>query len=106
MDHIRKIAGAEIDAYDRSMDAHIETHIKYAGYIDRQLDMIKRFNKFETFRVPEDLDYSSVPGLSREVREKLTRIKPRSLGQAYRVSGITPAAISVLSVYLSKKQST
>jgi len=87
-------------APDVTLQAEVE--IKYAGYIDRQMEMVERFKKIENVRLPEDLNYSDVTGLSREVREKLTRIKPRSLGQASRISGITPAAISLLSVYLRK----
>jgi tRNA uridine 5-carboxymethylaminomethyl modification enzyme len=56
-------------------------------------------------KLPEDLDYVKISGLSKEVREKLERIRPRSLGQASRISGITPAAISLLSIYLKKKKS-
>jgi tRNA uridine 5-carboxymethylaminomethyl modification enzyme len=59
----------------------------------------------EQLKLPEDLDYSSINGLSREAREKLTKIRPRSLGQASRISGITPATISLLSVYLKRKKS-
>ncbi|HEY1371183.1 MAG TPA: tRNA uridine-5-carboxymethylaminomethyl(34) synthesis enzyme MnmG [Candidatus Binatia bacterium] len=82
-----------------------EVDIKYAGYIDRQLEAVKRAKNFESVRLPEDIDYAAVTGLSREAREKLSRIRPRSLGQASRIAGITPAAISLLSVYLHKKKS-
>ncbi|HEX2226762.1 MAG TPA: tRNA uridine-5-carboxymethylaminomethyl(34) synthesis enzyme MnmG, partial [Candidatus Binatia bacterium] len=68
-------------------------------------EMVERFLKTENVRLPEDLDYASISGLSREVREKLTRIRPRSLGQASRISGVTPAAISLLSIYLKKRKS-
>jgi tRNA uridine 5-carboxymethylaminomethyl modification enzyme len=81
-----------------------EVDIKYAGYIDRQLEAVKRAKNFESVRLPDDIDYTAVTGLSREAREKLTRIRPRSLGQASRIAGITPAAISLLSVYLHKKK--
>ncbi len=104
MDHIRVLAGADMESYSRSIDASVEIHVKYAGYVDRQLDMVKRFRKIEDIALPENFDYSSVPGLSREARDKLAMIRPRTLGQAYRVSGITPAAISVLSVYLSNNK--
>ena len=63
----------------------------------------KQIKALEKLRLPDDLDYGSVQGLSREAREKLTLVRPRTLGQAARVSGITPAAISLLSVYLKKK---
>lgn len=88
-------------AYD--IGAQAEIQIKYDGYVDRQLENVQRFQKMEHLVIPNDLDYSRISGLSREVREKLTRIKPRSLGQASRIAGITPAAISILSVYLKKK---
>jgi len=81
-----------------------EVGIKYAGYIDRQLETVKRAKNFESVRLPEDIDYAAVTGLSREAREKLSRIRPRSLGQASRIAGITPAAISLLSIYLHKKK--
>jgi tRNA uridine 5-carboxymethylaminomethyl modification enzyme len=81
-----------------------EVEIKYSGYVERQLEGVRRFRKMEGMRLPEDIDYSTIMGLSREAREKLARIRPRSLGQAARISGITPAAISLLSVYLKKQK--
>jgi len=79
-----------------------EVEIKYAGYIDRQTEMVERFKKIENVHLPEDLDYSEITGLSREVREKLSNLRPRSLGQASRIAGITPAAISLLSIHLRR----
>ena len=79
-----------------------EVSIKYSGYVERQAQGLKRFQKMENVSLPEDLDYGKINGLSREIKEKLTHVRPRSLGQAYRISGVTPAAISVLSVYLYK----
>jgi tRNA uridine 5-carboxymethylaminomethyl modification enzyme len=102
MEQIRAISATELDKYSRSIDSHVEIRIKYAGYVERQAEMVKRFEKVEGIRLPEDLDYAQISGLSREVREKLTRIKPRSLGQASRISGITPAAISLLSIFLAR----
>jgi tRNA uridine 5-carboxymethylaminomethyl modification enzyme len=84
-----------------ALQAEVET--KYSGYIQRQLEAVARFRKMEDARLPEDLDYASVQGLSREVREKLVHVRPRSLGQAYRISGVTPAAISILSIHLKKQ---
>lgn len=83
-----------------------EVSIKYSGYVDRQAQGLKRFQKMENVVLPEDLDYRKINGLSREIREKLTRVRPRSLGQAYRISGVTPAAISVLSLYLYKTKAS
>ena len=94
----------EVKLYDPDVALQAEVEIKYAGYIDRQMEMVERFRKIENVGLPEDLDYSDIKGLSREVREKLTKIKPQSLGQASRVAGITPAAISLLSIYLRKKK--
>jgi tRNA uridine 5-carboxymethylaminomethyl modification enzyme len=106
MAQVRTMAGNEIDKYSRNIDSHVEIQIKYAGYVDRQMETVKRFKKVEGVRLPESFDYSQVSGLSREVREKLERVKPRSLGQASRIAGITPAAISILSVYLANKEKT
>jgi tRNA uridine 5-carboxymethylaminomethyl modification enzyme len=87
---------------DIALQAEVE--IKYSGYIDRQTEMVERFRKIENVRLPDNLNYADIRGLSREVCEKLNRIKPRSLGQASRISGMTPAAISLLSVYLRKRK--
>jgi len=80
----------------------VQLQVKYEGYIQRQHEQIARFKKFEDVLLPEDLDYASFDGLSNEVVEKMTKIRPRSLGQASRISGITPAAISVLQIHLKK----
>jgi tRNA uridine 5-carboxymethylaminomethyl modification enzyme len=95
----------ELPEFSADVEAHAEIQIKYAGYVNRQLEIVERFHKLENVRLPDDLDYSKINGLSKEVREKLTRIRPRSLGQASRVSGITPAAISVLSIFIKKRRS-
>ncbi len=80
----------------------IELQIKYEGYIKRQEEQITRFRKLERMELPADLVYKGLPGLSNEVVEKLTKVQPRSLGQASRISGITPAALSVLQVHLKR----
>lgn len=80
----------------------LELEIKYEGYIKRQLDHIEKFKRLEHMIIPEQFCYEDIPGLTREVVQKLSKIKPNSLGQASRVSGITPAAISILMVYLKK----
>lgn len=80
----------------------VELQIKYAGYIQRQQEQVDRFKKLERTRLPADLDYTTLPGLSNEVVEKLNTVRPCSLGQALRISGVTPAAISVLQVHLKK----
>ena len=80
----------------------IELQVKYEGYIKRQEEQIARFKKLERIELPPDMVYKGLPGLSNEVVEKLTKVQPRSLGQASRISGITPAAISVLQVHLKR----
>lgn len=81
-----------------------EIEIKYEGYIQRQLQEIERFRHLERIRLPEALDYGAVHGLSNELKEKLTAVRPVSLGQATRIAGMTPAAISVLMVHLRTLQ--
>ena len=95
----------EILKYSRDVDSQVEVQIKYEGYVNRQNDIVERFQKMENVRLPDDIDYSQISGMSREVCEKLIRIKPRSLGQASRISGITPAALTLLSFYLKKQKS-
>ena len=80
----------------------IQLRVKYSGYIERQNEQVARFRKLESLSLPDDLDYSQLSGLSNEVVEKLSAIRPVSLGQASRISGITPAAISVLQVHLRR----
>jgi tRNA uridine 5-carboxymethylaminomethyl modification enzyme len=92
------------DLKSSTVKEEIELRVKFKGYIDRQTEQVARFKKMESVLLPKDLDYSSLSGLSNEVVEKLTRIQPLSLGQASRISGITPAAISVLQVHLKKIQ--
>lgn len=95
----------EIFDYSRDVDSQVEVQIKYEGYVNRQNDIVERFQKMENVRLPDDLDYSRISGISHEVCEKLIRIRPRSLGQASRISGITPAALTLLSFYLRKQKS-
>lgn len=80
----------------------IELDIKYHGYMKKELTRIKRFKNIERIKIPLDLDYSKVHGLSKEIMQKLDDIRPLSLGQASRISGITPVAVSILMVYLKK----
>ncbi len=80
----------------------VEVQLKYAGYIERQRDEIERHQRHENTALPRDLDYRAVRGLSAEVQEKLGKTRPTSIGQASRIPGITPAAISLLLIYLKK----
>ena len=94
---------ADIPQYPPDVDAQAEVQLKYEGYVNRQVEIVERFQRMEHVRLPNDIDYSQISGLSREVCEKLSRIQPRSLGQASRISGVTPAAIALLSFYVKKK---
>ena len=80
----------------------IEIEVKYEGFIKRQLEEIERFNRIDKIRIPKDIDYRNISGLSREIREKLEEYRPLTLGQASRISGVTPAAISLLMICLKK----
>jgi tRNA uridine 5-carboxymethylaminomethyl modification enzyme len=89
---------------DHAIDAHVaaqvEIALKYEGYIDRQRREAGQFRRLERVEIPPDLDYDSVQGLSRELREKLKCMSPRSVGQVSRVPGITPAGLSALMIHI------
>ena len=91
------LAGLSVDVLEE-----LEIAVKYAGYIERQREQVARFRKLESQKIPETFDYDAVTGLSAEVREKLKRIQPKTLGQAGRIPGITPAAIAILAVMLKR----
>jgi tRNA uridine 5-carboxymethylaminomethyl modification enzyme len=88
---------------DAKVIEQVEIQARYAGYIDRQQDEVERHRRHEETSVPQDFDYAQVRGLSAEVCEKLARVRPATVGQAARIAGITPAAISLLLVYLKKR---
>ena len=88
---------------DRQVAEQVEIQAKYAGYIDRQQDDIARLRRYENTALPADLDYEAVDGLSNEVKQKLTAARPDTLARAGRVPGVTPAAISLLLVYLKRR---
>ena len=101
IDDLEKITG-QILPVQKTYLQELQLQVKYEGYISRQIEQVARFKKLESIALPEAMDYGSMSGLSNEVVEKLTKIKPLSLGQASRISGITPAAISILQVHLKK----
>jgi tRNA uridine 5-carboxymethylaminomethyl modification enzyme len=105
-DQVIELIGAPPPAGDERLAAQIRVQLevaaKYAGYIERQEEEIARQRRNEETRLPEDLDYASVAGLSNEVRQKLAQIRPATVGQAARVAGVTPAAVSILLVHLKK----
>ncbi len=93
----------ELKKFPEDVLEEVEIEIKYSGYIDKQRKEVEKFKKWESLILPENLNYFEIPGLSIEVREKLTRFRPLSLGQALRIPGITPSAITAVFVYLKKK---
>lgn len=80
----------------------VEIHLKYSGYIDRERENAEKIGRLEDFRLKDDINYHQIPSLSSEARQKLSNIKPATLGQASRISGVSPADISVLMVYLGR----
>lgn len=87
-----------------NVSEQVEIQIKYRGYIERQLEQVERSHKLENTKLPDELDYYSITGLTTEVREKLAKTKPDTLGQASRIPGVTPAAISVLAIAVKAKR--
>ena len=100
-EHLR-LFDPELEGTEENVAEEVETRIKYEGYIARQEKQVEKLRRMEGVSLPEDMDYQKVYGLTREVREKLGRVKPATLGQASRVSGITPAALMALQVHLKK----
>jgi tRNA uridine 5-carboxymethylaminomethyl modification enzyme len=102
-DDVVKISPPEISVNGDAAE-QVEIQVKYEGYIQRQLKQVERFSSLEQRNIPVDLDYDAVTGLGSEVRQKLKQVRPVSLGQALRISGVTPAAISLLMVALEKRK--
>jgi tRNA uridine 5-carboxymethylaminomethyl modification enzyme len=97
---IAAAAGHVLPEVDPAVAERIEIEMQYAGYLERQENEARRLTRFEELRLPDDLDYQAVRGLSREVVEVLAAARPRSLGQASRISGVTPVAVSILLAHL------
>ena len=100
----QKLSPMDIDRPDLSEQEwkEVEIQIKYEGYIKMQEAQVEKFKKLETKLLPENIDYEKISGISLEGRQKLNKFKPRSIGQASRISGVSPADISVLLVYLQQ----
>ena len=103
-EHLR-VFDPGLDDVDRRISEEVETRIKYEGYIQRQQRQVEKLKRMEDMSLPDDMDYQSIYGLSREVKEKLSRVEPLSLGQASRISGITPAALMAIQIHLKKTAS-
>jgi tRNA uridine 5-carboxymethylaminomethyl modification enzyme len=89
--------------YDRDVAQEVEIELKYAGYIEKQMRHVKEFRRMESKKLPEDINYDDVQGLRLEARQKLQAIRPENLGQASRISGVSPADTAALMIYLSTK---
>ena len=102
LESLQDLTGVEVQV-DLSVRLEVQNQVKYEGYIKRQKEQVERFKKLENIALPENMNYSELPGLSHEVVEKLGRVRPKSMGQASRISGVTPAAISVLQIWLRRE---
>jgi tRNA uridine 5-carboxymethylaminomethyl modification enzyme len=88
--------------YDDEFVNEAETRMKYEGYIRKEQEMVEKMNRLEEVKILESFDFHALTGISKEAREKLSKIKPRTIGQASRISGVTPSDVSVLLVYLGR----
>jgi tRNA uridine 5-carboxymethylaminomethyl modification enzyme len=95
---------AELPDYPSDVLQEMEIEVKYEGYIKRELSEVNKFKNLEKIKIPKDIDYGKIPGISFEIKEKLSKFKPLNLGQASRISGVTPVAVSILIVYLKQNQ--
>ncbi len=102
IDEVKRIA-AGFDEIEEDIAYQVELNVKYRGYTDRQMDMVRKTKRLEDRRIPSDIQYKEVSGLSREVVERFTKVKPFTLGQASRIPGVTPASITALLVHFKKK---
>jgi tRNA uridine 5-carboxymethylaminomethyl modification enzyme len=94
------LSEATLTARARNELRAVETEIKYAGYLDQQRKSIEKLKRAESLSIPVWFDYQNVSGLSREMQEKLGRVRPQTVGQASRIPGVTPAALSLIHVYI------
>ncbi len=102
--HLQAVSELDLPLLDPVVAEQVEIQSKYAGYIERQQQDITRLKKHEKTLIPADFDYNQVSGLSTEVMQKLMQIKPLSIAQAGRISGVTPSALSLLLVHLKKQR--
>jgi tRNA uridine 5-carboxymethylaminomethyl modification enzyme len=101
IDEIKSI-NQGFDEIEEDIAYQVELNVKYRGYLDRQMEMVRKTKKLEDRRIPPDITYTDVSGLSKEVVERFTRVKPITLGQASRIPGVTPASITALMVHFKK----
>ncbi len=92
----------DIPSFPRSIENQVVTNAHYMGYLEKQDRDVESFKKDESIIIPEDINYEKLSGLSNEVKSKLIQVKPKTLGQAIRIDGVTPAAIIILLSYIKK----
>ncbi len=102
--HLRSL-GIPMDRFDPALWEEVEIQVKYENYIEREIEEVERVRRFENVSFPADLKFHELNGLSREVQEKLEEVRPINLGQASRISGVTPVAIAALMIHLKKRGS-
>jgi len=90
---------SELARFDRKIVEQLEIDAKYAVYLERQAEDVARFRREEALALPAAIDYESIPGLSNELRQKLGRVRPQTLGQANRIDGMTPAALALVALH-------
>ncbi|PGA68953.1 tRNA uridine-5-carboxymethylaminomethyl(34) synthesis enzyme MnmG [Bacillus pseudomycoides] len=100
-EHIRILAPSEVEIHDEIAE-QVEIQIKYEGYIEKSLQQVERMKKMESKKIPVDIDYDAISGIASEARQKLKDVRPLSMGQASRISGVNPADISILLVYIEQ----
>lgn len=99
--HIKSITPSE-ESLNQEIEEQVEIQIKYAGYIEKSLQQVERMKKMENKKIPDNIDYDAIPGIASEARQKLRDIRPLSVGQASRISGVNPSDVSILLVYLEQ----
>ncbi len=104
LESVENLAGQKFENLSLMQRFAVESRVKYQGYIDRQVQEAEKMKKWESHRIPMEVNFRTIPGLTREVAEKLDKIRPQTFGQAQRISGMTPAALSLLRVYLEKRR--
>jgi tRNA uridine 5-carboxymethylaminomethyl modification enzyme len=105
MNELKKIDAAirvKLNAYSEEVLQQVEINLKYESYIDREQKLAEKIEGLEDYKIKADFDYDRVKALSSEAREKLKRIRPETIGQMSRISGVSPADVSILTVYLGK----
>lgn len=104
LESLEALSGQKFENLGLMQRFAVESRVKYQGYIDRQVQEAEKMKKWESHRIPGEVNFRTIPGLTREVAEKLDKIRPQTFGQAQRISGMTPAALSLLRVYLEKRR--